>query len=241
MPRRRRLVRGSRKPTVSTRPYRKRRGYRKLGVQVQSRVHVIKRLGEPGFLQNDSTTSQPTLTATCGGTLQQGTVVNGQFPSTFESPFSMKFQLDSVIDYTDITKMFDRYKIVGVKLKFHYLQNASVPTASSTLPTIHYAYDADDADVPATANEVLTKAYCKTKVLNANRPLSVYYKPRIIKGVQISQFGYGASSERPTWLDCNAPNIPHFGMKMWISDWNGVGHNAIRIQPTYYLALKDTQ
>lgn len=243
-PRRRRLALGGRrrKPAAGTRVYRKKRFLRQYG-RVQSRVHMIKRLGKPAYIQNDAISGQPVLSATAGGSMFQTTPVAGQLPQTWESGFSAQFQLNSTIDFTDMTQLFDRYKIVGVKLKFQYLANAGTPISTANLPTLHYAFDGDDSAGPVAPNDVLSKAYCKTRVLNANIPTSVYYKPRVSKELYISPGVYGETSERPCWIDCNNPQVPHFGMKMWLADWLGGvdNNNAIRIQPTYYLAFKDTQ
>lgn len=208
---------------------------------IASRTHVMKRIGKPAFVQNSL--GGPLLTDDGGGQFQQAGTAVGALPGTWETGLSAQFQLNSVIDPSDITSLFDRYKIVGVKLKIHYLHNASFIPGQSNLPTLYYAFDGDDSTPPPTALGVLSKGYCKSKVLNANRPLSVYIKPRLTKEIYNSPISTGYSSEKACWLDCSYSTVPHYGLKFWLSDWVGgdENNNAIRIQPTYYLALKDTQ
>lgn len=210
---------------------------------VAGRVHVVKRIAQPLYVQNDPTTGEPVLTASGAASGFQAGTTAGLLPNTWETGLALQFKLSSVIDPTDLTQLFDRYKIVGVKLKIHYLQNASFIPGYSNLPTLYSAFDGDDATPPPTSLGVVSKGYCKSRVLNANRPMSVYIKPRVTKEIYNSALTTGYSSEKACWLDCNSADVPHYGLKMWLSDWVG-GHdnnNAIRIQPTYYLAMRDTQ
>lgn len=208
---------------------------------IASRTHIMKRLARPALIQNSL--GGPVLTDDGAGQFGQGGVFVGALPGTWETGLSAQFKLNSVIDPADITSLFDRYKIIGVKLKIHYLSTVGTTTGANNLPTLYYAFDGDDATTPVTAQAVLTKGYCKSKVLNANRPLSVYIKPRLTKEIFNSPVSTGYSSEKACWLDASYSQIPHYGLKFWLSDWVGgdENNNAIRIQPTYYLALKDTQ
>lgn len=220
---------------------RKALGYRK---KVAGIIHPIKRLGRPMFIQNTAAAGGgPQLTNDGAGSMFMGTPVPGQLPGTWEAGISTQFQLSSCLDFADLTALFDRYKIVGVALKIQYLQNASFIPGVANLPTLHYAFDGDDATTPGTALLVLAKGYCKTRTLNANRPLSVYVKPRITKEVYNSPLSTGYTSEKACYLDCASDSVPHFGLKMWLSDWVGgaENNNAIRIQPIYYLKMRDTQ
>lgn len=212
---------------------------------VQSMVHMIKRLAKPCFIRNDASVGGvPYLFDNGDSQMFQGSPVAGSLVGTYDYTLSTQFKLSSVIDVADLTQLYDRYKIVGVKLKIHYLHNASfIPGNTANLPTLYWAFDGDDADVPANTTAVAVKGYCKSTVLNANRPLTVYIKPRITKEIYNSPITTGYSSEKACWLDCNSSSIPHFGLKLAVTDWVGgaENNNAIRIQPTYYLALRDTQ
>lgn len=218
---------------------RKALGYRK---KVAGIMHSIKRLAKPVFVQNS--VIGPTLSADGGGSFSIGGPIAGLLPGTNEVGMSAQFQLNSVIDVADLTSLFDRYKIVGVALKIHYLQSSPSFANGFTgnLPTLHYAFDGDDVNVPPNANSVLVKGYCKSVVLNANRPTKIYIRPRLTKEVY-APLMTGYTSEKACWLDCNSDTVPHYGLKMWLSDWLGAtdNNNALRIQPTYYLKLRDTQ
>lgn len=212
--------------------------------RVAGSIHSVKRIGNTVFVQNSAAVGgAPFLTSDGLNSFFQGAAVAAALPNCWDFTLSSQFQLSSVVDPADLTQLFDRYKIVGVQLKVHYLTNSGMNVGTSNLPTIHYAFDGDDANVPPNTQSVLVKGYCKTRVLNANRPLSIYVKPRITKEIYNSPITTGYSSEKACWLDAASSGIPHFGMKFAITDWVGgqENNNALRITPTYYLKLRDTQ
>lgn len=235
---------------------------RRLGVRriarkrVSGIVHRIKRVGNEGFVKNVQvgTDYVPGL-QDIGNGVSAGNQFFISSPLTspalaqnYDFTMSSQFMLNAVTNPTDLTNLFDRYKIVGVQLKIHYLQNVAnaqyVPNVTgvyNNLPTIHWAFDGDDANIDSKA-QILQKGYCKSKVLNANRPLKIFIKPRVTKEIYNSPLTTGYSSEKACWLDCNSSAIPHFGVKFAITDWvGGPTNHAIRITPTYYLAMRDTQ
>lgn len=205
---------------------------------------MIKRLGQQVTIVNGGGSGLPFLNQTGGGTWEMtATPTGGSLGGTYQYGLSGQFQLNAVQDHTDITQLFDRYKIVGIKLKFLFQHNVASVSGNSCLPVMYHAFDADDANVPTSANDVMVKAYCKTRILNGNREFSVYYKPRISKEIFQGPFaGPGYSTEKAAWLDCNSSAIPHYGFKAWIDNWLAPDNALLlRIQPVYYLALKDTQ
>lgn len=226
---------------------RKGRKYRATN-RIAGLVHRVKRMGQTIYIKNNATTGQPVLTADGNQSFIQspGTVVPGALPGTWDFTLSSQYMLQCLTQVSDMTNFFDRYKIVAVSLKFHYLGNAAIVQnvgtvqQNSNLPTLYYAFDGDDAASNTFA--VLTqKGYCKSRVLNANKPTSLFLRPRITKELA-GTVTPGVSSERPCWIDCNSPAIPHFGMKFAITDWVGGDiNNCLRIQPTYYVQFRDTQ
>lgn len=238
--------RGGRKPrrVMRKRQYGARR-------RVSGRLHSVKRIATEAFIRNTNVggTFTPTLvSAGASSFFQSSPVTSPVLPGNWEFTMSSQFQLSSVYQPSDLTNLFDRYKIVGVQLKIHYLQNVGSPqqvpnvgAVYSNLPTIHYAFDGDDANIN-TKEQILQKGYCHSRVLNANRPTTIFLKPRVTKEIFNSPVTTGYSSEKACWLDANSSSVPHFGMKFAITDWcGGETSNAIRITPTYYLQFRDTQ
>lgn len=226
------------------RTLRPRRKYGARRTRIPSRIHLIKRLGEQITLTNSGVGGLPALNQDGVGSFVQGSVVGGSLPGTFQFPLTAQFKLSSAIDHLDLTDLFDRYKITGVKLKILFQNNTSSVTGQSALPVMYSAVDFDDNTPPTAYQQVLTKSYCKTRILNGNRTFSMFVRPRMLKELGSSSAGFaGNSSERSTWIDSTYPDVPHYGIKFWIDNWYSANDSnmILRIQPEYYLALKDVQ
>lgn len=218
--------------------------YRKLGLRLASKTHIFKRFAQDVVVAN--TSNGMWITSDAGSQCTQIAAVTDDF-GTQQGGFGMEFKINACIESTDFTQLFDRYKIVGVKLKFLYQNNMSgIPGTGATapLPRITYAFDADDASVPANRLAVAVKGYAKERVLNGNRQFSVFIRPRLDKLVYQQGLTSAYSSERACWLDCVNDGVPHYGLKVWINNWysdSSTSSQKLTIQPIYYLALKDTQ
>lgn len=217
---------------------------------IPSVTHVFKRNCSVVQIKNEGILA-PYLQTLCNG-WQIGNFNPSAFGTTLQFGLSANFQLQDVIESTDFTQLFDRYKIVGVKLKFMYQSTTSPDSGvvSTVNPIIDISFDGDDSDLPASQTTVQVKGFNKTHLLNQNRPFKTYWTPRIDKVVYTSGVSTAYSSERSCWLDCNSPQVQHYGMKAWITSWPFDQTNAgnpqkafgeLSIQPTYYIALKDSQ
>lgn len=214
---------------------------RKVGFRANT--HFFKRLGQDIALINQPGVPGGAVFWYPNPTIATPTVLHDDLPNTEQTGVGIQFQLDQAIDYTDFTALFDRYKIVGVKLKVMYQCNSAMSAYPGALPIMTYAFDCDDNTSPANKNAVATKLYAKTRVLNANRPFTIFFKPRITKQVYHGGITSGYTSEKSTWIDCSNPDVAHYGMKIWINNWltDTDVANKLTITPTYYISLKDTQ
>lgn len=214
--------------------------------RIGTKPTIIKRIGLPIRIANSASSYLPYAESDGNGSLQVGTA-SADILNTSQVGASLQFKLESSVDYADLVALYDRYKIVGVKLKFLYQQNiGSVgSTTGSILPILNYSFDADDNVVPASLIEVTKKQYCHTKIMNANRSFGLYIKPR--QAIQSSLAGADVNM-KAQFNNCANADIPHYGLKMYINNWQanpGVGGsqllNMLTIVPTYYFAMKDTQ
>lgn len=154
------------------------------------------------------------------------------------------FQMSDLPSYTDFTNLYDRYRITGVKLQITYLDNNAAVNGLSVLPVLNYAIDYDDNSVVASESAIQEKQDCKTKVLLANKPISIFIKnPRVQSAVLNNAGTFDAALLSKGYVNCSYPTTKHNGIKFWISSIysNASSQCAIRIVPTYYLSLKDPQ
>lgn len=136
----------------------------------------------------------------------------------------LNFKLSDVAGYAEFTSLFDRYKILGVQVKFITLTQSNFTSAPAggagvtgyQIPQITYAPDYDDASSETLA-ATLERSEAKTRTLI--KPLSVYLKnPKVSSNCFGS--GFYVPPAKSVWVDCVTPDVPHYGLKshIWIQN-----------------------
>lgn len=255
---RKRVARNARKPYASM-------ALRRMGSaslsSALSRIHTFKRVGEPMEILNPTGAgvTLPTLTnATGAGAsypyLQVGSSSFTSIASGVKFGGAFSFQLAQCANVSEITSLFDNYRIKKVVLRFDYSVNQAPSTVASpsgnqatAVPIMHICPDFDDNAVPAARTSVLENGYARTVRLDKTFTMSL--TPRAQSTVTSgSASGLVAGGLMPLgqWLDAASTQVPHFGVKFWIDDfaWSSlVGATGIfatlRVTPTYYLEAKN--
>lgn len=250
----------------NTAPMRRRRaptqyaGKRKWVVHksIPTQTHVFKRYADPLRVVNLG--QDPPSIYSANGTWNLGTVVTDIVPGTSQFGLTANFQLRDVLNHTEFTNLYDRYKILGVKLKFMY-QSATAQDQlnlgtgsvgyNNVLPIMDHTFDIDDSDATTiTKTGVQQHAYCKTQIFQANQPFKKYMVPRASSKIKITDTVVGdAVLGCSVWLDCSHDDAPHYGLKAWLSSWpynstpgaNQQASGCLTIQPIFYLAFRDSQ
>jgi len=256
------------KPKRAKRNYKPRRYVgKRIPRSIPATTHVFKRLGNVVKITNQGdlqpiiqTFSQPNVST--GWSM--GTVTSDTAFGTSQFAITGVFKLDQALSYSEFQTLYDRYKIVGVKLKFMYQHTTgqdqvdfgvSGSNYSRPLPIMDHTIDLDDGQVPLQRTTVQQHSYCKTNLLHANGQVKRYIKPRMrtINYAGVDPDGvtpaYGYQSAKPSWLDASNPHIEHYGFKAWISSWpydsqsppKQTANGILTIQPVFYLAMKDSQ
>lgn len=165
---------------------------------------------------------------------------------TYYSGFALNNRLNFLEDSTDFTRLFDRYKINGVKVTFLNQISEATAGGAQVLPLLTYAIDYDDQG-PPTASQMRQKQYVKRKVLTANKPVSIFYKPK--KLLTVSDLATTSNSviTNVGWTNCDNPGVNHGGLKFILSNLYGGApattsvQSQIDIVVQYYLSCKDPQ
>jgi len=184
----------------------------------------------PGLILSNSTTPG-------------GQVINylGSNTTNFQGGFL--FRLGNALQWKQFNTMYDRVKLNGVKLQFIPSYNTGVVSdvVASTLPSMKYVYDFDDAN-PSPSSDSLWARQGKT--VRLNKPFSIYIKPRVRTSVQAITQGtspviIAGKSERSGFLDtANASDIAHFGIKFGVKDWTVDAPLTLRVVVTYYVSFR---
>lgn len=133
--------------------------------------------------------------------------------------YALLFQLQDVPGYLEFVDLYDQYCIMKVVCTFY-----SVGTSQITTPSTNYvsniitAIDYDDATVPSTLDSLLERSGCKINSAS-KQSFSVTLQPRVAKEIFKTTLltGY-ATGEPGAWIDCANPDIPHYGLKIGVTE-----------------------
>lgn len=242
--RKRRFVRRRRIGKRVHRPLKNLYAFRRFG----STVSIYHASGDPGDVWRIQDTS-----GTCiNPYLASGAVWSaGLLAGTYGNGFSLNFMLSQLQNYTDFTNLFDRYKLTGVKVTFLYQISEATAGGAQVLPTINYGVDYDDNSAPTSLDVMKQKQNTKRKILSANRPFSIFVKPKHINALLgipgASPTTVLANSTNVGWLNCEYPSIAHTGLKFWVQDlYSGATatttiQSKLDISIQMYVKTKDPQ
>lgn len=156
------------------------------------------------------------------------------------------FKLDNVAEYTEITQLFDQYKICMVKVRFTFNgwpQNIQTIAAASTvtIPRFHWVIDQTDNSTPAAIADIRSYSNYKVVQLMAGKPVKIIIRPR----TKINNLN-GYIVGRPQWIATSDATAAHYGLKTIIdatyaNGTSGEVVGTITEDWTYYIAAKSTK
>lgn len=156
------------------------------------------------------------------------------------------FKMSNCLQYSELTALYDRYKIAGIKWRIIPLSNVASVNGQGVIPTMVYHVDYDDALTPTSDADVRVKAGAKE--VRLDKPRSIYFKPKVAQSILGASAGtaYSVPKNAP-YINMSYPDVPHYGLKMYFRDVNLSAastssiNTCFRIETTYYLACKDPQ
>jgi len=231
---------------------------RRTGMSIASRVHTFRRVCDVIAVTSGALGGNPVVSVAAGGSpfpyLQISGATSGFVNNTNKFGGAMSFALAQVASYTEIQSLFDNYRIKKVILRFDYSANSSpsnsagspgvVNVGNQAVPIVHVTPDFDDNTIPTNRADVLQNAYCRTYRLDKSFSISLTPRAQTVVATgagAASSTAVGGLLPANTWLDCQSPQIPHFGCKFFIDDFadTGASNCALRITPTYILEAKN--
>lgn len=214
-------------------------------IAVANKIHVFKRVGTP--IQIPGATAVGPALPVVGNGISVSATGPASLNNTVAFGFAFDFELAYLSGVSEITSLFDNYRIKAVWLQFAFSSNQAPAQGTNgqifAMPIVNMAYDPDDNAAPASQSVVLENSYCKTYRLG-DAIFSKKIQPRaqavVTNNALISQ---GGILNPKTWLDCTAQNVKHFGLKGWVNNWplNAVGTSScvLTITPTYIIEAKN--
>jgi len=216
-----------------------------------SRVHMFKRVGLPLVITNTAAAPYAAVHPSSNATMLTGVGALAGSADDFLASHSQQrgafaFTLSQASAISEITNLFDNYRISKVKLTFMFsYDNSTGGGAASGTPTLaapvmHYCYDPDDNQTPASRIDVLQNGYCKTVRLTNQHTITV--TPRAQQPIVGGTGAAGGVVPLGQWFDCASPLIPFYGLKFWIDQFpRGAADSqyCLSVTPTFYIEAKN--
>lgn len=180
-------------------------------------------------------------------------LTNWQPSTTTTNDFWKYYQagLSSMNGYTEITSLFDEYRIAAMKFEFYprFDSFAGNDTTDATLPGVtnqsgtklHILVDPSSTLSPtgtytsANLNSLLENG--KVRTYSGNCKVKVYFKPKIYNTVS----AVAGQMIRAPWLRTDQSSIPHYGFHVFAQDNNfsGTFGQSWDVFVTYYVQARN--
>lgn len=153
------------------------------------------------------------------------------------------FSLNAIPNHTEFTALYDQYKINMIKIQYIPRGNSTdIQTGTTTGQStgLFTVLDYDDNNVPTSIDELMQ--YQNMKMSRSHQIHKRIIKPLARINV-VGSLGAGVNGmygHRNPWIDCNSPNVPHFGIKYAIQQVPN-GSQIYDVKIDYYLAFKNVR
>lgn len=164
----------------------------------------------------------------------------------------LSFNLNQIPAASELTSLYDQYKITGIRVNIQPLLTEGIASAvsGSTLiygfPKLSTVIDYDDSTTPA--NEDVLLQYGSLKQTGAFKEHKRFFKPKIrVGGLNAGAVVDPVVSQNAQWLDVGYPNVPHYGLKMFhpgpIASGTPLVSSSIAysVYATLYIACKNVR
>lgn len=145
-------------------------------------------------------------------TFEIGVLVKGASDLGHAFPFGLSL----LPNYSEFTTLFDRYRIRQVDVRLTFAQQNHTGSTVN-YPTVWAYMDDDDASIPATKSAVLERQSVRPFTFtDAKRVYSLSLEPRwLLDGTSKASL-----APRDMWIDMSTPAVSHYGLKLWVDNYN---------------------
>ncbi len=156
--------------------------------------------------------------------------------------FGQSFELAQLINFAEIQSLYDQYCIDKVQ---YVIELATPFISNGVYPYVAVAPDYTDVTAPVSASGVLELAQAKVFQFSPDRTrFSITLKPRPALSAYASAVSTGYMiPSGDTWFASVDSGVDHYGLKIWIQDYNTTISNitALRGFAVFHLKLRGSK
>lgn len=139
--------------------------------------------------------------------------------------FGFSFALSDLPNNSELINLYDMYRLdyVEIIIELAALTTSTLALGSTAQPTVIIYPDYTDATAPATvseANEVAQSERITMSVTRTSFTKRIHPCTATAMAVNLSGTLAGATAAPARHLSCAFSSVPHFGLKMFISNYN---------------------
>lgn len=170
---------------------------------------------------------------------------------------SFQFKLSDLPGVSDFANLFDDYRINKVVLKlipqitssnmpYNAAAGAGAGTGLGRNPRVFYAADYDDSNVVTSINALRQYGNVKVRPVVGNKPIKIIITPAISQEILRTPSTTAYAPKWKQWLDLAYNDVPHYGIKMWVEDCDGIAAGTptaaiFKVEGTMYFSCKATR
>lgn len=127
--------------------------------------------------------------------------------------YGYSFKLSDVPDVSELSNLFDYYRITGVQITIIPHENVADYGGTNGIATLFTVPDHNDATTPASTSAMLQYPKCRISMLN--KPVKFFIKPRTAvldasNGNSMQQLKFGQ------WVAMDSSGVDHYGVKFGV-------------------------
>ena len=166
---------------------------------------------------------------------------------------AMSFQLSDIINLSEFTNLYDRFRIKYVVVKFSVINvpesywapvSATAVNALSIYPRLWYCPDYDDVTA-TTINDLKQRPQTKMRYLKPNRTVNIIVRPAVNGQAYRTAISTAYTPMWKTWIDMGQNDTPHYGLKYAIDLQSFTPLPAcpvsVVVERCYYFECKDVR
>lgn len=163
--------------------------------------------------------------------------VNDITKNPADSGYGISFRLSDLPSFTQFTSLFDFYKLDWVE----YIFVLKSSTVTNFGPIIYFAED-HDGDTAPTRPQMLAAQTTQIVTFGTDRTTVKFrLRPNIVREVFRGVTPGYERAPPGIWLDCANADIPHYGVKYFIDNYNSgsAAGNLLSVALRYQVSFKE--